>query len=70
MSQEPNNIEATVFVYEHQTTGEVRAHYAEAAIEFHNGGTNNPDWKHVATLEPRLFIQTHYKAITAKEGPQ
>ena len=53
---EPNNLAATVFVYQHKTTGEIAAHYIEAA----KIKDNDHEWQHIETLEPRLWIQANY----------
>ena len=66
MSQ-PHNLEATVFVYEHRSTGEVRAEYLPAAIVL---GSGEGEWVHSATLEPRLWIQAHWKTVQASEDQQ
>jgi hypothetical protein len=63
---EPNNLAATVFVYRHKTTGEIAAHYIEAA----QAKGESPEWDHVATLEPRLWIQCNYAAVEALKGKQ
>lgn len=57
---EPNNLEATVFVFEHNDTGEIKAFYAEGALEF-GSHPDSKNWKHVASLEPRLWIQTYWR---------
>ena len=54
--REPNNLDATVFVFRHRETKEIIAHYALAA----RGKESHPDWEHVGTLEPRLWIQAHW----------
>ena len=59
---EPHNLEATVFVYEHKTTGEVKSFYCDGSIKFNSSGESS-EWNHVATLEPRLWIQAHYKEV-------
>lgn len=55
-----HNMSATVFVYEHRKTGEVRAEYIEAALSI---GHEDEHWNHVATLEPRMWIQAHWRAV-------
>jgi len=58
---EQNNIAATVFVFEHRKTGDISAHYLNTA----KSAEANPDLKHVASLEPRLWIQSHWKTVEA-----
>lgn len=62
---EPHNLAATVYVYRQSCTGEIRAHYDEAARDFERA-EDRWEWQHVASIEPRLWIQAHYKTI--KEG--
>ena len=50
------NIEATVFVYRHLETGKVRALYMDDA----HAMTGRDDYEHIATLEPRAWIEAHY----------
>lgn len=52
----PYNIDATVYVYRHVVTNELRCEYREQAIELERP----PDWWHVATVEPRLWILAHW----------
>lgn len=64
-SSEPQNLDATVFVFRHRPTGEIVAHYVLAA----RGKELHPDWEHVGTLEPRLWIQAHWDdAKTEREA--
>lgn len=51
-----NNLSATVFVYRHKETGAIHALYAEDAQAL-NG---HADYDHIATLEPRHWIECHY----------
>ncbi|MFD0669680.1 hypothetical protein ACT80S_18325 [Ramlibacter sp. MAHUQ-53] len=62
MTQEPNNLAATVFVFRNQA-GEIRCTYAEAfyCVDGRDG------WQHIATLEPRLWIQAHYATVEKAE---
>ena len=60
---EPNNIAATVFVFRHRETGQITAHYAEAS----RIASEDADLEHVASLEPRLWIQAHYAMVTAQD---
>ena len=54
-----HNLEATVFVYEHKQTHEIRCEYLYNAKELED----HADWEHLATLEPRMWIQTHWKEV-------
>jgi hypothetical protein len=53
---EAHNLDATVFVYRHRATGNIEARYIDGAL----GLQTDPDYEHLATLEPRLWIQAHY----------
>ena len=60
-----HNLDATVFVYRHRETGEIRALYVDDARAMNY----RPDYEHVATLEPRMWIQAHYDdARTEREA--
>ena len=50
------NIDATVFVYRHCETREIRALYIDDARAM----TGRADYEHIATLEPRAWIEAHY----------
>lgn len=53
-----NRLDAIVFVYRHTATGEIRAEYSDAASE-----CTIPEYEHIATLEPRAWIQAHYDEV-------
>lgn len=55
--------EATVFVYRHKTTGIVKAHYIEAALNFEE----TAEWEHVATLNPRAWIEFNYSVAEQRD---
>ena len=59
------NFEATVFVYRHKDTAKFRAVYIADAIAF----DANDDWEHIATIEPSLWIETHYNNINTAGSP-
>lgn len=60
-----NNLDATVFVYRHRDTSEVKALYHDSAL----GMTYQTDYEHVATLEPRMWIEHHFDdAIKEREA--
>lgn len=54
-----HNLDATVFVYRHLETGQVCALYADDARAM----TGRSDHEHVATLEPRMWIEAHYDDV-------
>lgn len=56
---QPNNLEATVFVYRCRETKAIRCEYVDGACLLQN----SPAWEHVATLEPRLWIQAHFDEV-------
>ena len=51
-----HNLDATVFVYRHRETGEIRALYVDDARAMNY----RPDYEHVDTLEPRMWIEHHF----------
>jgi len=51
-----NKLDATVFVYRSRIDGRIHAEYIDTAREM----DKSPDWEHIATLEPRLWIQHNY----------
>ena len=54
-----HRIDATVFVYRHIETLEVKALYVEDALKL----DKNPDFVHVATLEPRMWIEYYFDLV-------
>lgn len=52
----PHNLNSTVFVYRHRETGAIRALYTEDARAM----TGRDDYEHVASLEPRMWIEHHF----------
>ena len=63
MSAEQNNLAATVFVYRSRIDGRIQTEYLETALVMEK----SPDWEHLATLEPRWWIQAHYDAVTQRD---
>lgn len=57
-----NNLDATVFVYQHRHTREIRCEYIGAARQLEDAA----EWEHLATLEPRLWIQHHWNDAAAE----
>lgn len=59
------NPDATVFVYRHRETGAIRALYVDDARAM----IDRDDYEHVATLEPRMWIEHHFDdAINEREA--
>jgi hypothetical protein len=54
-----HNLEATVFVYRHIVTNEIRCEYLDKARYLEDSA----DWYHEATLEPRLWIQHNWTKV-------
>ena len=63
MSAEQNNLAATVFVYRSRIDGRIQTEYLETALVMEK----SPDWEHIATLEPRWWIQAHYDAVAQRD---
>lgn len=54
-----NNIDTTVFVYRHKSTGEIRCEYLDAVK------TVNPkDYHHEATLSPKMWVQYWFDTVS------
>lgn len=53
------NLEATVFVFRHRHTGKIKAEYAEEARL-----VSVDDYEHLATLEPRMWIEYHFDEVS------
>lgn len=53
-----HNLEATVFVYKSKADGSIRAEYMEGALSL-----DKDEWVHLATLEPRMWIQAHWEDV-------
>ncbi len=49
-----HNLNATIFVYRNRDTKEIRAEYINGAMVM------TSEWEHLATLDPRLWIQAHW----------
>jgi hypothetical protein len=50
-----HNLDATVFVYRNKKTKDILCEYREKARE-----VDSTIYDHIATLEPRMYIQHHY----------
>lgn len=55
-----HNLDAAVFVYRHRETGAIRALYVDDARAMIDGD----DYEHVASLEPRMWIEHHFDDAT------
>jgi hypothetical protein len=49
------NLNATLFVFRHRQTEQIRCEYISAAAE-----VRVQEWEHLATLDPRMWIQYHW----------
>lgn len=58
-----HKLEATVFVYSHKKTGRIQAHYIELAKMLEN----DVEWEHLATLEPRMWIECNYSIAKQRD---
>jgi hypothetical protein len=58
-----NNLAATVFVYRSRIDGRIQTEYLETALVMER----SPDWEHLATLEPRWWIQAHYDEVAQRD---
>lgn len=56
MTKQMPRIEHAVMVYRHKKTGNIETRYWD---EFN--AYTEPEYKHVATLDPALWIRCHYK---------
>ena len=58
-----HNLDATVFVYRNHKDKKIKAEYFEKARLLED----SPDWEHIATLEPRIWIEFNYDTIEKTE---
>lgn len=56
-----HDLSRAVFVYQHRDTGEIKAFYLDDA----HAMTGNEAWHHVGTLEPRAWIESHWRHAMA-----
>ena len=63
--RQPHNLNCTVFVYRHRETGAIRALYTEDARAM----TGRDDYEHVASLEPRMWIEHHFDDAAEERQP-
>ena len=54
-----HNLDATVFVYRLRETGQIKCEYIDQAKLMED----DPEWEHMATLEPRMWIECHWADI-------
>jgi hypothetical protein len=64
-SPQANRLDATVFVYRHKPTGNTVALYHEDALH----AAKRNDLEHLATLEPRAWIEAHYEQVSGAADP-
>ena len=60
-----HDLNCTVFVYRHRETGAIRALYTEDARAM----TGRDDYEHVASLEPRMWIEHHFDDAAKERQP-
>ena len=51
------NIDKTIFVYEHKSTGEIKCHFYGETLEVFEP----IDYKHIATIDPAKYIENRYR---------
>jgi hypothetical protein len=54
--------QVVLFVYEHKETGEISVKYLEEISHFMS---NESDWNHIGTLEPKHYIQSLLREYSA-----
>ena len=60
-AREALNVSATVFVYRHYKDKTIKAeYYSEAKLL-----EDSADWEHIATINPRMWIECHYAEVEA-----
>jgi hypothetical protein len=60
-AREALNVSATVFVYRHYKDKTIKAeYYSEAKLL-----EDSADWEHIATINPRMWIEYHYAEVEA-----
>lgn len=60
-----HNIEATVFVYQLKKIGQIKCEYLDKAKELDDD--DDDVWEHLATLEPRMFIEHNYLKLSRED---
>jgi hypothetical protein len=65
-ANQTHNLFATVFVYQLKETGQIKCEYIDEAKKLENDDA----WEHLATLEPRMWIEHNYHKIMEKKFPQ
>ena len=63
--RQPHNLNSTVFVYRNRETGAIKALYTEGARAM----TGRDDYEHVASLEPRMWIEHHFDDAAKERQP-
>jgi hypothetical protein len=59
-----HRLDATVFVYRHRETRAIRAFYLDEALPI----VQREELEHIATLEPRMWIEGHYDDAVKAAG--
>ena len=60
-----HNLNSTVFVYRHRETGAIKALYTEDARAM----TGRDDYEHVASVDPRMWIEHHFDEAAKERQP-
>ena len=63
--RQPHNLNSTVFVYRNRETGAIKTLYTEDARAM----TGRDDYEHVASLEPRMWIEHHFDDAAKERQP-
>ena len=63
--RQPHNLNSTVFVYRNRETGAIKALYTEDARAM----TGRDDYEHVASVEPRMWIERHFDDAAKERQP-
>jgi len=61
LEREALNVSATVFVYLHYKNKTIKAEYYSKAKLLEDSA----DWEHIATINPRMWIECHYAEVEA-----
>ena len=60
-----HNLNSTVFVYRNRETGAIKALYTEGARAM----TGRDDYEHVASVDPRMWIEHHFDEAAKERQP-
>ena len=64
--EQTHNLAATVFVYQLKETGQIKCEYLDKAKDFEEDNA----WEHLATLEPRMWIEYNYAKVSQPKVEQ